>query len=114
VRELSREPGPALDLGQQIGDVDARHQAIQVGSQLYGCRALVERVGARQLQATSGEPDAGAGVDRVLQAAQRLVLLDLELAQALIGVQRAPERDGELVALTLPALRRHEEPGGSA
>ena len=75
-------------------------------------RRLVERVWRRQLEAITDEPDAVAGVDRGLQAPERVLLVGLELTQALLGVQRAAERHGELVAIGVPALGGHQEPGG--
>jgi hypothetical protein len=44
VRELTGEPGPPLDLGQQIGNVDVRHQSIQMRSEPHGSGALIEGV----------------------------------------------------------------------
>jgi hypothetical protein len=41
-----------------------------------------------------------------------VLLVGLELAQALLGVQRAAERHGELVAVGVPALGGHREAGG--
>ena len=109
VRELAGEPGPPFDLGEQVGDVDVRCEAIHVSPEPHGGRALLERVGRRELKATSNQTHAVAGVDRGLQAAHRLVLLGLELAQALVGVQCAAECDRELVAVGLPPLVRHQE-----
>jgi hypothetical protein len=40
------------------------------------------------------------------------VLVGLELTQALGGVQRAVERDGQFVAICVPAFGGYEEPGG--
>jgi hypothetical protein len=45
VRELAGEPGPLLDLGEQVGDVDPRREAIELGAQPNRGRRLVERLG---------------------------------------------------------------------
>jgi hypothetical protein len=44
VCELSGEPGPLLDLGEQVGDVDPRREPIELCSQPDRSRALVERL----------------------------------------------------------------------
>jgi hypothetical protein len=44
VCELAGEPGPPLDLGEQIGNVDVRHQSIQLCSQPDGSGVLIQRV----------------------------------------------------------------------
>ena len=106
------KPGPLLDLGQQVGDVDPRREPIERGSQPDCGWRLIQRIRRRQFQATCDEPDAVASVNGGLQASERVLLLGLELTQALIGVQCAAERHGELVAIGLPALGGHQEPGG--
>lgn len=68
-------------------------------------------VGRRELKATRDQAHAVVGVDRGLQAAHGLLLLGLELAQALVGIQCAAECDRELVAVGLPALVGHQERG---
>ena len=68
------ESGPPFDLGEQVGDVDVRHQAIQLGSEPHGGRALLERVGRGELKAIAEETHAVAGVDRGLQAGRLLVV----------------------------------------
>ena len=45
VGELAGESGPLLDLGEQIGDVDPRCEAIELGAQPDGRRGLIERLG---------------------------------------------------------------------
>jgi hypothetical protein len=102
---------PPLDLGQQVRDVDVRSEAIQVSPEPHRGRILIERVRRRELEAIADETYTVAGVDSGLQAAQRLLLLGLELCQALAGVQRAAECDRQLVAIGLPELGREQEPG---
>ena len=47
VRELACEPRPCLDLGEQIGNVDVRHQSIQLCSQPDGSGVLIQLLGER-------------------------------------------------------------------
>jgi hypothetical protein len=44
VCELAGEPGPPLDLGEQIGNVDVRHQLIQMRSQPHHSGVLIQRI----------------------------------------------------------------------
>jgi hypothetical protein len=44
VRELAGEPGPLLDLGEQVGNVDPRRESIELGAQPDRGRGLVERL----------------------------------------------------------------------
>jgi hypothetical protein len=92
VGELTGEPGPPLDFGQQIGDVDVWHQSIQVRSEPHGSGVLLERIRRRELEATRDEAHAVAGVDRCLQIAERVLLICLKLRQALVGVHPVCDR----------------------
>lgn len=87
---------------------------MELGSQANGLGALLERRGGRELKAIADEAHAVAGVDRGLQRAERLLLLGFELAQPLVGVKGTSERDGEFLAVGLPALGGQENPAGSA
>ena len=60
VRELAGEPGPLLDLGEQVGDVDPRREAIELRAQPDRSGGLVERLRWRQLEAIANEPDTVA------------------------------------------------------
>ena len=92
--------------------VDVRHEPVELGPQANGLGALLERLGRRQLEAIANEAHPVAGVDRGLQRAERVLLLGFELAQPLVGVEGPPERDGELLAVGVPALGGQEKPGG--
>jgi hypothetical protein len=112
VRELPREPGPLLDLGEQVGDVDPRREPIELGAQPDRGWGLVERFRWRQLEVIADERDTVAGVDCDLKGPERVLLIGLELTQTLGGVKRAAECHGELVTIGVPAFGGHEEPGG--
>ena len=62
-------------------------EASQLGAQPHRGRRLLDCVRGRELEAAGDEPDAVAGIDRGLQAPERLLLVGFELTQALRGVK---------------------------
>jgi hypothetical protein len=66
---------------------------------------LVERLRWRQLEAIADEPDTVARVDCGLKRGECVLLVGLELTQALGGVQGAAECHRELVAIGRASVR---------
>jgi len=57
VREVPREPDPALDLGEHVRDIDVRDESVELGPQAHGLGVLLERLRGRELEAIGTKDD---------------------------------------------------------